>query len=423
MATKTITLELDGSSRRARRAAKHFSEGWDRQKKREWREAIRAYDNALDIDRDLFGAWANRGMCWHQIGRPVEALRDYERAFAIGTPELRQIIRVNRGVLYNSIRRYDEALADFMSDDSTEARLNASYIHLMRGNFWQGLELYRARPSATRWGAKLHRLEDLRDKNVLILHEQGFGDSIQMARFVPKICGILSGVARSCHWTTRTALMPLLAKNFPDVTFSDGGDVKAAALIYKHDVFVLVMDLWQTCGLEISGKPYLGFDRPLRDAIRKRLPAGPNGPYIGLSWRGRTDFANDHNRSASLKDFLPDIAGATFVSLQKDLRDDERPFVFDGGALFSDFAESAALISCLDAVITVDTATAHLAGALGVPTAILLPYAADWRWGESGETTPWYDSVRLFRQPDFGAWAPALAVAAATVRCWAGIPG
>jgi len=411
MATKTVTLELDGSTRKARRAARAFNEGWEHQKKREWRAAIGCYDAALRIDRDLFGALANRGMCWHQVGRPAEALADYERAFAIGTPELRAIIRVNRGVLLNSIRRYDEALVDFMSDDSCEAKLNAAYIHLMRGEFWQGLELYRERPTVKRWDAKLHRLEDLRGKDVLILHEQGFGDSIQMARFVPQI----AAVARSVHWTTRTALTPLFKHNFPNVEFTDGGDVKAAALIYKHDAFVLVMDLWQTCRLGIDGARYL-------HAVpgSKMSTLLPEGPKIGLSWRGRTEFANDHNRSAQLKDFLPNIPGATFISLQKDLREDERSIVFDGGGLIDDFADSAALISCLDAVISVDTATAHLAGALGIPTAILLPYAADWRWGEIGATTPWYDSARLFRQPRFSEWAPSLAAAAAWIN---GMPG
>jgi hypothetical protein len=246
---------------------------------------------------------------------------------------------------------------------------------------------------------------------VLILHEQGFGDSIQMARFVPQI----AAVARSVHWTTRTALTPLFKHNFPNVEFTDGGDVKAAALIYKHDAFVLVMDLWQTCRLGIDGARYL-------HAVpgSKMSTLLPEGPKIGLSWRGRTEFANDHNRSAQLKDFLPNIPGATFISLQKDLREDERSIVFDGGGLIDDFADSAALISCLDAVISVDTATAHLAGALGIPTAILLPYAADWRWGEIGATTPWYDSARLFRQPRFSEWAPSLAAAAAWIN---GMPG
>lgn len=410
MALKTITLEQDASTRRARKAARAFSEGWAHQKARRWREAVAAYDRAVAVDRGMFAALANRGMCWHQLGRPAEALADYERAFVVGTPELRNIIRVNRGVLFNSVRRYDEALADFATDDSHESRLNAAYIHLMRGDFERGLAMYRSRSPVQQWKAPLHTLDELAGKSVLILHEQGFGDSIMMARFLPQI----AAVARSVHWTTRTALMPLLAANFPGVTFSDGGDVKAAALAYQHDATVLVMDMWQTCGLRIDGRPYLTADPARVAAMRDRLPPGP---LLGLSWRGRAEFVNDHNRSASLTDFIPDIRGLTFVSLQKDLRNDERPHVFDGGALIDNFADTAALMSCLDAVISVDTATAHLAGALGIPTAVLLPYAPDWRWGADGDRTPWYDSVRIFRQPDFGAWGPPVAAASAWVRC------
>src|SRR5689334_18230942 len=115
---KTVTLEHDASTRRGRQAARAFSEGWDQQKKHEWREAIRCYDEALRLDRTMFSALANRGMCWHHLSRPDEALADYNRAFEIGTPDLRQMIRVNRGVLLTSVRRYDEALADFMADGS-----------------------------------------------------------------------------------------------------------------------------------------------------------------------------------------------------------------------------------------------------------------------------------------------------------------
>lgn len=410
MVARTVTLEHDTSTRRGRQAARAFSEGWAFQKKHKWRQALHCYDEALRFDPAMFPAIANRGMCWHHLSQPAKALADYDRAFKSGDAGLTQMIRVNRGVLLSSVRRYDEALADFASDNSPESRLNASYVHLLRGNFWQGLELYRARAMVRHWGAKLHRLADLKDKNVLIVHEQGFGDSIQMSRFVPDICA----VARSVHWATKSPLMPLFTHNFPGVEFSDGNDVATSALIYKHDAFVLVMDLWQTAGLETRGDKYLRAD-PVR--VEKMRRALPQGRKIGLSWRGRPEFSNDHNRSADLKNFLPGSLSATFVSLQKDLRDDERPFVFDGGALCADFADTAALMTHLDAVISVDTATAHLAGAIGIPTAVVLPYACDWRWGESGDMTPWYDSVRLFRQPAFGEWAPAIAQASDWVRC------
>lgn len=408
---KTVTLHHDASTRRGRQAARAFGEGWDHQKKREWRLAIGCYTEALRHDGAMFSALANRGMCWHHLSRPTEALADYDRAMAVGTPDLQQMIRVNRGVLLTSVRRYDEALADFGADDSPESRLNASYIHLMRGDFYTGLQLYRARPTVQRWGATMIPVESLAGKDVLIVHEQGFGDAIQMARFVPAV----AAVARRVHYVTPAPLLPLFADNFPNVEFSSGTDVRTAALIQKHDAFLLSMDLWQSCGLGISGKPYLRTDRNAPGGVHL-LPR----PQIGLSWRGRPEFSNDHNRSMKLDDLLPILSASllgTFVSLQKDLQPGEADSLFDGGALCNDFADTAALMTQLDAVISVDTATAHLAGAVGIPTAVLLPYACDWRWGESGETTPWYDSVRIFRQPEFGAWGPAVEAASAWVRC------
>ena len=410
MGTQTVILptNIDSSSRRGRQAKRFHEQAWAHQQKREWAEAIDCYDAAMDAHAGaIFASLANRGMCYHMLGQPNEALRDYDLAWRAGNPRERELIRINRGVLLQAIGRYDFALADFESGNDDQSRLNAAYIHLARGNFEHGLVLYRSRPTVKQWRAPLHRLENLAGKRVLILHEQGYGDSIQMARFVPQI----AAVAKSVHWITRRALEPMLAHNFPDVTLSYGDDVHAAAMIYKHDAFVMVMDLWQTCGLEIEGKPYLRapfkfddiWDRPIEGLSHAR-------PNIGLAWRGRVDHENNRARSAEFDRWRPALAAAsaTYVSLQKDVRDDEREGLIDGGAPFDDFAGSAALLSCLDAVITVDTAVAHLAGALGIKTAILLPYAADWRWGTQGTTTPWYDSVRLFRQPAFDAWEPVI---------------
>lgn len=413
MAIQTVTLPStnNGSTRRLRRARRAFEQAWAHQKAHEWTPAAEGFTVAITCDpENAFPALANRGMCYHHLNRPIDALADYARAMRIGTPDQRGLIRVNRGVLLATMRRYTEALEDFGADGSQESQLNAAYIHLAHGDYEKGLALYRQRPTAK--NRRLRKLDELAGKSVLILHEQGFGDSIQMARFVPQV----AAVAKSVHWTTRTALMPLLAYNFPNVRFSDGNDIQAAALCQKNEVVVLVMDLWQTTGLETRGGQFLRAC-PLR--VEKMQAVLPPGRRIALSWRGRTSFANDHNRSMTIDALAPlfigSLAGARFVSMQKDLRADEFG-VFDGGALINDFADSAALIACCDAVITVDTATAHLAGALGIKTAILLPYAADWRWGIEGDTTPWYDSARLFRQPAYGAWAPAVAAAAEWLR-------
>jgi ADP-heptose:LPS heptosyltransferase len=134
-----------------------------------------------------------------------------------------------------------------------------------------------------------------------------------------------------------------------------------------------------------------------------------------MVWSGNPNHGNDHNRSIALETFSRILdADATFVSLQKDPRPDDRAVllrrtaIVDLTAHLSDFAETAALIACLDLVITVDTSVAHLAGALGCPTWILLPYVPDWRWLLDRNDSPWYPTVRLFRQSETRDYAPVL---------------
>lgn len=395
MAITTVTLPSlnPQATRHERRARRAFQLGYQHQRNRQWREAVPFYNVAIRCcPADAFPSLANRGMCHYQLCRPDLALADYDRALSIGTAEQCRLVRVNRGVLLNNLRRYDEALADLETDDGRDSLLNQAYIHLMRGNYARGFELYRNRPTAQQWLGSARSLAELEGKRVVIIHEQGYGDSIQMARFVPTICA----VAKSVKWATRTAIAPLLAANFPQVEVIDCGEVKAAALVYEADAAILAMDMWQACAT-ITGKPYLS--APKRDD----LPARRN---IGLAWRGRTSFANDHNRSATLDELRPDL-DCNLISLQHDPQPTEKI----NHLPFANFAELAGIVASLDAVISVDTAVAHLAGALGIKTALMLPYSADWRWGEHGETTAWYDSVRLFRQPSFGAWGRAIAAA------------
>jgi ADP-heptose:LPS heptosyltransferase len=143
------------------------------------------------------------------------------------------------------------------------------------------------------------------------------------------------------------------------------------------------------------------------------------GPHdrlrVGLVWSGNPKHGNDHNRSLPLRALSRILdADATFVSLQKDPRPDdkalllERSEIVDVSAQLTDFADTAALINCLDLVITVDTSVAHLAGALGCPTWILLPYIPDWRWLLDRDDSPWYPSVRLFRQDEARDYADVL---------------
>jgi hypothetical protein len=162
-----------------------------------------------------------------------------------------------------------------------------------------------------------------------------------------------------------------------------------------------------------SDIPYLSIPDDKRDWRAWLGPA--RGPRIGLVWSGNPEHSNDHNRSIELEKLLPllDI-DAQFVSLQKDPRPrdaatlGERSDIRDAGSELKSFSDSAALLSHIDLLITVDTSMAHLAGALGRPTWLLLPYLPDWRWLLDRDDSPWYPSLRLFRQTDAAAWPPVV---------------
>lgn len=410
---RTVQINIGAETRRGRQCKRIFGEAFAHMEKKEWPQAQAGFTQVIasGVTEALFPALANRGICNHFLSRPAQALRDYERAMAIATPVQRRLISLNRGVLYGSLNRLDEALADFEAEGSDEAKFNMAMPYLLRGDYARGLEYYRYRKDVAQWKAHPWRLSELAGKDVAILHEQGLGDSVQMARFVPA----LIDVARSVTWITRAPLMPLLSQ-IPGLKLEIADENRAPAVMAKYECRLLVMDLMLTMGLDVdfkvSGKPYLTAEPQRVERMRALLPPGRR---IGLAWRGLADHANDHNRSMTLAHLRPLIESqpdTVFVSLQRDLRDGE--WINDAGAQLKDFSDTAALLSCLDLLITVDTAPLHVAGAIGLKTFALLPYAPDWRWGQTADRTPWYDSVRLFRQPAYGDWASAVAAA---VRC------
>jgi hypothetical protein len=246
--------------------------------------------------------------------------------------------------------------------------------------------------------------EPVAGKTVAVFQNEGVGDAIQFVRYVPmlaargariilvvnsELCSLLaslSGVSHCLPKTQRTVVPPF-------------------------DLHIAIDSLPLAFGTRLEsiplGKDYLPPpEAHLVQAWEDRL--GPHEKLrVGLVWSGNPGHKNDRNRSMPLRllSGLLDV-DALFVSLQKNPRPEdaetlrEREKIVDHTALLTDFAETAALVSCLDLVITVDTSVAHFAGALGRPTWILLPYVANWRWLLSREDSPWYPTVRLFRQTE-----------------------
>lgn len=285
---------------------------------------------------------------------------------------------------------YRQAIAADPTD--LRAQLDLGYLYLERGDFARGWPLYELRKDvpgqhATRLDLPEWQGEPLVGKALLVWREQGFGDQIQFARFMPVLKAMGAEVSMVCA--------PELASLFQDLgvvihPFSDeltlpAPDYWTLPLSVPHRLGVTAQNLPQP--------PYLAAPADRRARWAGFAPPGS----VGVVWRGSSTHGNDHHRSLPSRDLLAPLeaVGAPLLDLQAPL---------------GDFADLAAVVEQLDLVVTVDTAMAHLAGALGKECWVMLPwFRTDWRWLTEGTTTPWYPSVRLFRQPSMGDWASVVA--------------
>jgi tetratricopeptide (TPR) repeat protein len=333
----------------------------------------------------------NIGNVLQALGRSGEALHWLDRALD-ERPDFVQAIS-NKAIALGQMRRFDEALAAYarvraIDPDHAVSNWNAALLHMLLGDFeagWAGREarwkiasLSAAYPKFTEpmWRGE----ENIQGKTILIAVDEGLGDAIQFARYVPMVAA--RGVPPfDMHCPLGS--LPL--------AFGTRLDSIPADIAYLPPPAAARVKAWQDC---------LG----LHDRLR-----------VGLVWSGNPEHKGDHHRSTSLAAYEAFLdVGASFVSLQKDLRPGDkatlarRADIVDLTADLTDFAETAALISCLDLVITVDTSVAHLAGALGCPTWILLPHTPDFRWLLDRDDSPWYPTVRLFRQSDALDYGPVI---------------
>lgn len=256
---------------------------------------------------------------------------------------------------------------------------------------------------APRWqGGPLH------GRRLLVIGEQGFGDVLQFVRFLPQVKAIGGQVSLAVSAPLLGLLKPMAAI---DHIFHDWHRAGA------FDCYCPLSSLPGAFGIganDLPGVvPYLEAEPRRASRWARRLGGGDNGGLrIGLCWAGRPSHPNDRHRSLpfdTLHAHLP--KGAILLSLQKGTPagDCAGTRVLDLSARLYDFAETAAVIAGLDLVVSVDTSVAHLAGALGRPVHVLLPYVPDWRWGRTRAETPWYPTARIFRQDRPGDWTSALA--------------
>lgn len=281
-------------------------------------------------------------------------------------------------------------------DDKPVFRHDEGLVRLLSGDFEYGFRLFEARlempgalrlhPDCPRWNG-----ESLQGKKLLILAEQGFGDVIQFCRYQKFL------TEGDLVWAVPENLVRLLAP------FLRGTVQDEKSPLPECDYYVPMLSL-----ARLHPRPFAEGENYLTAPTIPALPTGAHDLKIGLIWAGSRTHLRDNERSISLKLFAPllETVAADFYA----------PFIGDAldeigsmpitrlDALIFDFADTAALLRQMDCLITVDTAVAHLAGALGVKTFLLLPHCPDWRWGITGKTTPLYPSLTLLRQPTTGDW-------------------
>ncbi len=392
------------------------------QKKGDLAGCLTQADEALRLDPTHQLARYLRAQALQALGRLDEALAGYEdslvrdRGFVPGWNGKGSIL-VARGDLDGAVAAFDEALR--LDPDHADTRTNLSLVQLLRGDFANGWRNFEARKRATlRNGDRSFPVplwlgeEDPRGKTILVHAERGLGDSIQFARFLPKL-------------TERGARVLFLPQKSLRGLFAGlPVDLVEERRLPAFDRHIPLMSLPLALGLGEKdfavSSPYLAAD-PVR-VTKWRSTIGKHGFRIGISWRG-----SEVGRSVPLAAFAPlaQIEGVRLISLQKGAGTEEIKriqgfavedlgprFDSDGNA----FMDTAAVMACLDLVVTIDTAVAHVAGALGYSAFLALAAVPDWRWQLTRQDSPWYSSLRLFRQSEAGDWAPVFMALANEAR-------
>jgi tetratricopeptide (TPR) repeat protein len=415
-------------------------------------EAAKSYREAIVLKPDYTEAHSNLGGLFKDQGKLEDAAACYRRVVALRPDcadslndlgailqELEQleqaadcyrrildkqpghaVARNNLAIALLGQGRANEAMEEYRAacvaaPGNPTIRWNLTLATLLRGDFAEGWreyeKCYRMGLYPTRdfpkpaWSG-----EDIAGRTVLLYADQGFGDTIQFVRYAKLVRDRSPRVVVECQ----PGLVRLL-KNTPGIDLAIAKEDPLPAFDCHAALRSMPYLFGTTLETIPAGAPYIRAQPALSDDWRQRL--GHTGPNIGVVWRGSPGHRHDRRRSIPPRRFakLLGIPGVNWFSLQQDARPDETAAlrehaeIADCGPLLTDWAETAALVSCLDLVVTVDTSVAHLAGALGKPVWVLVQFNPDWRWLLNRRDSPWYPSLRLFRQPSPGDWESVFA--------------
>ena len=382
-------------------------------------EAQSIYVQVLKSQPQNFMALQLMGAFYLQTKNHLQAIDLLSQAIAIN-PSFAPCY-YNRGNALQELKRLDEALASYdqairIKPDYADAYWNKSLALLLDGQFTQGWQEYEWRWKSKQITEKIGAVraftqplwlgeQSFQDKTILLYGEQGLGDTIQFCRYAD----LVSKLGAKVILEVQPALVPLL-KDLEGVSQIIAKGTMLPEFDYQCPLLSLPLAFKTVLETIPSSAQYIQSDNIKVSTWRAKL-GEKTKLRVGIVWSGSTGHKNDHNRSLTLAQIVSHLPSQyQYICLQKELREIDKlvlsnnPHIQFYGDDLKDFTDTAALCELMDVVISVDTSVAHLAGALGKPTWVLLPYAPDWRWLLDRVDSPWYPSATLYRQEKAGDW-------------------
>jgi len=379
------------------------------------KEALECYNHTLRKNDSMSDFHMNKGNALKNLNRYNEALVSYDRA--INLDKNNYDAYLNKGNALQGLHLFQESIENYnyaidINKTRPDAYWNRSLVYLLTGDYENGLREYEIR-----WKNKDNNLIDkfeklplwigqfsIKNKTIILYHEQGMGDSIQFFRYVQMVLNLGARIIISVPSPLKVLFEINTTATVVENLNEDG---------VKADCRCPLMSLALAFRTTLSNIPsqisYIKADETKIQFWKNRL-AFINGPKVGIAWSGNVNHKNDQNRSILLEDVIKYIpAEFTFVSVQKDIRVDDMAAITNSpiyhfGNELSDYSCTAGLCQNLDVIISVDTSIAHLCGAMGKTTLVMLPYIPDWRWLLGRDDSPWYKSVKIYRQNEDRNW-------------------
>jgi Tfp pilus assembly protein PilF len=411
-------------------AAVHFNQGAFLSDLKEWRQAIPSYQAAVELKPDYADAHCNLGLCLQEMGQADLAINSYTRALQVN-PDLVTAFN-NRGNLFRSRKQFAEALHDYrraleLEPGSIDVHYNMGQLALLQGDFAAGWLDYEWRERIEAAKAFSRRLpqprwsgeSSLHGKRIFLYAEQGLGDTIQFCRYASLVA------ARGAHviLEVQPGLGELLADLDGVAELQIAGSSVPQA-DYQCPLMSLPGAFKTTLDTIPCRVPYLHVNSKRLEQYQE-MPGPRQRPRVGLVWSGNPRHTNDRARSMTLRQmimYLPDEF--EYFCLQNEIRDADRETLHSSPDItirelpLKSFLDTAALIASLDLVISVDTSVAHLSGAMGQRTWILLPYLPDWRWMLDRTDSPWYPTATLYRQAAVNDWNGVMSAVNQDLSAW-----